>query len=425
MKKLNKFFAILVALAMMATLCVSMAFAETPASAEAYLTKTLTKPNGLSGYNTSYSMTMVQTIEATDTDGYVDTAATITSPITVNANVDKSPADEGSLVGKSGNIFAGAEFEAPGTYEFTVAEVFPTAATYTDQGYAVDPEDSNKFTKDNVTVTLDATNKTVTIVTVGEKKTTTEVYDYSAAVYKVYAGVASYEDATGTHYYIESIAVKDENGEKVPFGEPGDGEENGFNFENKYNKTVETTPTGVTEDEDGDEDKDGSSLYIEKEVTIKAGTEGTIDTDKEFRMTVSVTFPTNATMDEYTAIVVDAAGDPVAGKSYIFDADNLTQAISIRHTDRIVFTEIEYGAKYTVSEDAYPGYETKSGEVTTAELITDSDSNGTKIVNEYDKDKDPATGLSISNLPFIVLALVAIGGLVAYVVVRRKSEDNA
>ena len=56
------------------------------------------------------------------------------------------------------------------------------------------------------------------------------------------------------------------------------------------------------------------------------------------------------------------------------------------------------------------------------------------IDSVYIKDKDgkrtiektvTSTGILISNLPYIALALVAIGGLVAYVVVRRRNADEA
>ena len=82
------------------------------------------------------------------------------------------------------------------------------------------------------------------------------------------------------------------------------------------------------------------------------------------------------------------------------------------------------GASYVVNEASYPQYTTQDNMGTNAVYINDK-SNAKAFTNKYDETKDPETGLSIANLPFIVLALVAVGGLVAYVVVRRKSEDNA
>ena len=92
--------------------------------------------------------------------------------------------------------------------------------------------------------------------------------------------------------------------------------------------------------------------------------------------------------------------------------------------EKLVFTNMSVGASYVVNEASYPQYTTQDNMGTNAVYINDK-SNAKAFTNKYDETKDPETGLSIANLPFIVLALVAVGGLVAYVVVRRKSEDNA
>ena len=59
----------------------------------------------------------------------------------------------------------------------------------------------------------------------------------------------------------------------------------------------------------------------------------------------------------------------------------------------------------------------------------ENNKNAVEWTNENTKDagdNDPGTtGILVSNLPYIALALVAIGGLVAYVVVRRKADDEA
>lgn len=92
-----------------------------------------------------------------------------------------------------------------------------------------------------------------------------------------------------------------------------------------------------------------------------------------------------------------------------------------------MFNDIDYGAKYIVTEDDYTaiGY-TASGEVENAAVVSDSTANAADVTNTYDDDKDETkTGITMNNLPFIVLALVALGGLVAYVVVRRRNADEA
>ena len=403
MKKLNKFFAVLVALAMMATLCVSMAFAaDTHAQtggtkdnpAKATMTKTLVMPNGITDPQKTFTFDFVQTIEATDSDGYVDDAAvtngTFTKTITP-ATETTATDDEGTLVGEANDVFAGIDWPKAGVYEFTVTEEYPTGAA----------ETIETKTNDN-------------------KTTTTETYKYSKAEYKVYVGVAS---DNGT-LYVESISAKqtkDDNGNeiqnptKVDISDPTDGTANGFNFKNNYNKTVNNIPQGTTDDPTGG--IDGDSLYIEKTITNKDESAVTDEQKaKEFRMNVTVTFPANGTMTEYKA--------KVGSTEYTFTKTDATKVVPLKYGERLVFTDIEIGATWTVTEDSYPAYEATYA-TTNNGLVKDSAENDTVVTNTYDKDKDPATGLSINNLPFIVLALVAIGGLCAYVIVRRKSEDNA
>ena len=47
------------------------------------------------------------------------------------------------------------------------------------------------------------------------------------------------------------------------------------------------------------------------------------------------------------------------------------------------------------------------------------------VTNNLDDTQIQPEGILISNLPYIALALVAIGGLVAYVVIRRRNADEA
>ena len=112
-----------------------------------------------------------------------------------------------------------------------------------------------------------------------------------------------------------------------------------------------------------------------------------------------------------------------------------TKEITLKHNQRLVFTDLDVGATYTVAETEDAGYTAayvKTAEGTAAASVTGLSTNGTitekddsvAYTNTSKKDSKP-TGILISNLPYIALALVAIGGLVAYVVVRRKADDEA
>lgn len=413
MKKLNKFFAILVALAMMATLCVSMAFAADTnaitggtkdAPAQATLTKTLTMPEGVTNPNKEFTFNFAQTIQDTTADGfvddgYVDAAAAVNNIKITPTTKTTDTTDEGTVVGEFNNVFGTVTWPKAGVYEYTVTENYPEGAT-----------------------------ETITDTINDGKTTITETYKYSKAEYKVYVGVAS---DNGT-LYVESISVKqtkDDNGDpinpavKVPATDPTEGSANGFNFKNEYNKTVKNTPQDPTQDPDNE--TNGDSLVVEKKIVNKDGSDVTTEQKaKAFRVNVTVTFPANGTMTEYVGKVGET--------EYKFkkaEPATLTQVVELKAGERLVFTDIEYGATYKVVEDAYPAYTASYDKDASQNALTVNDDkndvNGSVITNNYDKDKDPATGLSIANLPFIVLALVAVGGLVAYVVVRRKSEDNA
>ena len=80
--------------------------------------------------------------------------------------------------------------------------------------------------------------------------------------------------------------------------------------------------------------------------------------------------------------------------------------------------ETDSRASETAGEAMYQ----KSGEQKTNLPVTATEQTIT-IVNKY--QSTPTEGVLMANLPYIVLALVAIGGMVAYVVVRRRNADEA
>ena len=108
--------------------------------------------------------------------------------------------------------------------------------------------------------------------------------------------------------------------------------------------------------------------------------------------------------------------------------------------DYIEFTEIPVGATYSVAEttdEDYAASYKKTVNGTTDENATNytgaiagdvtAGKDKVELTNNCTKTDDDVKpeGILISNLPYIALALVAIGGLVAYVVVRRRNADEA
>ena len=422
MKKLTS---ILIALAMMVVLAVP-AFAATASKSSAVgtdatvgLTKTLTVPVGTTIPSDTFSFAIARVTDngegenATNYD-VTTTVTGITSPTTAKAAPNagtEATATTATQIINYADVLSGAKFNAAGVYAFDVTEVKPTT------GY-----EAPNFTR----TTTDE-----------DGVVTTETIKYSQAEYRLIVGVASYTKDDGTTgYYIDTIqavqTVADDgtpiNPATKPEGDlnPATGEAGAINFTNNYLKSKQNPdPVGGEEEEPKTPDPtDGKTLFISKEITCEDAT-ATIDNDKVFQMTSTVTFPAGATAYKYQ--IVKADGTPVGAEQTLTKPANSNSkqfTFELKNGERLVFTDIAIGATWTVEEADYPAYEA-SGEQTTASLVKDTAQNKSEIKNAYDPDEDPATGLSINNLPFIVLALVAIGGLCAYVIVRRKSEDNA
>ena len=102
--------------------------------------------------------------------------------------------------------------------------------------------------------------------------------------------------------------------------------------------------------------------------------------------------------------------------------------VQLSDTDKVVFTKIAEGTKYTVEEtDSRVG---TAPEQYTVEYTNDTGAiaktaNSATVTNTSNQEEETPTGILINNLPYIALALVAIGGLCAYVIVRRKADDEA
>ena len=389
MKKLNKLVAILVAMAMILSLGIISAFAaDVNETGKAYFTKTWDAPEGVKTPAQTFSFTVVQ-----DKEAGVNNTATIQGQ-----NISYAAEETGTK--SSTDLLAGQTWKdandkvVPGVYVYTVKETIPDAAV------------DNKVVE--------------TVKTNNDKTTTTKTTTYSDKTYTMKVYVDKNGNVTGVVVTEEGQDQKKTSDEPTT-GEDGKVQANGFNFRNTYSEKVENTPNGTIPDEPGD--KDGASAYVEKKVT--AENEALIDDNQEFGFSTTVTFPEIDPADSYTAKIVKADGTSAGKADVVFTKAEPTKTYNLKNGERLVFTNIDLGATYTATETtkAIDGYTYKSGEVTDPETITAA-KNGAQIINNYDKATTPE-GILISNLPYIALALVAIGGLVAYVVVRRRNADEA
>ena len=386
---MKKLISILVALAMMATLCVSMAFAaDDDKVTTAPITKELVVPEGTAipaGAEATFTFTNAK-VNGAAPEANDPSIATQTLDLTTGGTkTTDATANTDTYAYTIADVLAGKTFARPGVYEWDVEE-----ATFV-------ADDGNADTEDHL-------NK--------------DTSKYKMVVKVVY-------DDEG-NLVIDEVIIK-EGTDDPQGGDPTwTKTDDGLAFENAYytttgNDTIDPDDPSDPDDpvDPGDETQDDEGLSVDKQVT---GTYG--DKNTPFEITVNLALPQIPGADTAEAVIRRADGtmENVA----IQNGDNV---IALKHGEKLVFTKLAEGTKYTVVEtDSRKGTAveqyTATGEVTTAAAIVKG-TNAATITNKSNQDDITPTGILINNLPYIVLALVAVGGLCAYVIVRRKNEENA
>ena len=376
MKKLNKLFAILVAMAMVLSLSVVSAFAATTIEdgAGPTATKKLIVPKGADIPSTA-TTTIYTTLKTIDGVPTTDTSknVTVTIPLSTlsgNYYVGKTTSGQNDIYYyETGDLLGGKTF-AGGTYIFEVAEK--------DYDVADDIPETviNHETPDTTTYTM-----------------------------KVYVG----NDGTVKKVTVYDGETKKDIIKEIPADDTATAEANGVKFTNKWyqelkSNSFETAPFG-----------------LKKVVEL---TDGLGDQNTDFTMNVSFTLPTDTGATEAKYIIYkdgQASAEQTTTGGTIAD-------LALAHNEYIYFTSIPVGSLVTATEtdpraEANGSY-TKSYSVdVNEETLTADGGLNTTVTNKYKTVSDE--GILISNLPYIALALVAIGGLVAYVVIRRRNADEA
>jgi hypothetical protein len=203
---------------------------------------------------------------------------------------------------------------------------------------------------------------------------------------------------------IDQVAVINPQGEKAdPTDEPedtdGDGvvETKGFSFVNNYEKTVSNHEEPGENPGDDPVSKAGA-FDLKKLVAGQYA-----DKDKEFDFNITVELPKNNT-GEYSV---------PATKKLSHNGESLNVA------------KLPIGTKITVTEAAVDGY--------TAGWESSADGNATtvlvgekgayiKCTNTFDDNSTTPTGIIINNLPYVLIILLAIGGIVLFARKRRCEQ---
>ena len=372
MKKLNKLFAILVAMAMVLSLGVVSAFAEVAPtnSSGAIATKKLTVPQNAT-IPTGAKVDIVVTPVSHDGVAISNPTA-IPHEIKLDGTyVAKDTEDNKDIYYFATDNLVPGNYTAGGVYTYNVTE----------SGYDMKTTDSatvvNHTTAGGGTYTMN--------VYVDPEGNVTKVTVYDGETKKNITTSTSEEDVKA----------------------------NGVKFENTWTQELKgTTP-------------ENAKFTVKK--TVEANSEGLADKTTPFSMKVYVDLPAGetATYKVKRASTEDAEA--------LVPANGIIE-VSLADKDELYFTNIPAGAiVYALEDDNRANPENasatyvKSGELLEANKVTLTSAAATDThvtINNTRKDVQD-TGILMSNLPYIVLALVAIGGMVAYVVVRRRNADEA
>ena len=168
---------------------------------------------------------------------------------------------------------------------------------------------------------------------------------------------------------------------------------------------------------------ESGTLAITKEVTGNLG-----DQEKEFDVTVTFTAPAGEYVRAPITYIVD-------GEEKVAVAASKTEGwtgskevkISLKHDETITFKNIPEGVTYTVVEADYTGegYDaakyTFSDEGKVVNTGAASDNDDTVLITN-NKEADVDTGVFMDSVPFVVMAVVAVLGVVAITAKKRVQE---
>ncbi len=276
-------------------------------------------------------------------------------------------------------------------------------------------------------------------------------------------------------YYVENngqsgttvkyITVESEDGKVESFIDEDDsedwtdGDDSNFEFKNVY------TVKDGTDDPDPEDptptiDPEEAALKVSKAVTAVEGQTKPAES-ANFPFTITITPAAGQEETVLKAWKIDSTTGAVIGNAatpYLTITGAGSADFTLKDGETLAFANAPAGTRWTVEEtlggaaawnaytpkydvtsagstiagtqvtkDAGAGLSLKTEGETTPQtyLLAANKNDAAAYTNKYDNSINTPTGILISNLPYIALALVAIGGLVAYVVVRRRQDNEA
>ncbi|GLC82675.1 DUF7601 domain-containing protein [Lacrimispora brassicae] len=426
-KKNNELGRRLTAMALAAVMCIGTAqsafavgnaiFGTESQPAEAAITKKLDMPEGTTTPGATFSF-QLSPVSVDDRTAAADLAS---MPAISPVNIAFTSGDTGTvsngtktILKQSGNVFSGVTFPHAGVYVYRVEE-----------------------------------SQSVTGYTPGGNET----YTYSPANYTIAVYI---KNGTGGLYIAaiaSSISVNDSSnqtsnpGEKVdPTPEPGDP-----NITGNYSKIIFTNTYSKTAGGVDPTDPNNHVLTVSKAVSGDYA-----DRTKYFAFQVTATQPGVVSgASTYMAYVLNSSNQVVtsadnssntqtdgSGYSYIKFTSGTPETVSLKHDQKLVFTDLHIGADYVAIESAVEHYTASAAVVVnggTAIGLSNAFDNtalstDTRLIGEFKNSAAftnnyrtiTPTGVIINNLPFIMILILAAGAFAAFVVVKsRKKRGGA
>lgn len=219
----------------------------------------------------------------------------------------------------------------------------------------------------------------------------------------------------------------------------GDGENNGFKFENTYVQEAGTgtNPSNPTPDPNY---TDNGSLKISKNVigNESSDTSFTASTSDKFNFTVNFVFPAGTDKNTLGGVKVDGTDVTING-----DGD---ATLILKHNETKKFTGVPVGTKITVTEDAKANYkgsaavvinnENKTAVVATkfneAIKVWDKAANTGYKLGQTKNTVDvtnrfnnvPTTGIIMNTLPYVLMVALCAAALFGFVAFKRKKVQK-
>ena len=397
MKKFTKKMLAIVAAGAMTMGLAMPAFAagEDTTTKEAYITKVF---NTEVAKNVDFTFSAVQQKNENGVDNLVETKA----DVTINKAEFKTTEGTGTLTKRWAVTFP--EYSEAGKYSYKVTET----------GNSLNLDDQGK-----------------------KEKMLMSRAEYLMDVYVSNTAAGGYEIS---NIIVNKIKNDQGTAEESPVKvDIGDGENNGFKFENTYVQEAGTgtNPSNPTPDSTYTEN---GSLKISKNVigNESSDTSFTASTSDEFNFTVNFVFPAGTDKNTLGGVKVDETDVTING-----DGD---ATLILKHNETKKFTGVPVGTKIIVTEAAKANYKGSAAVVINNEnkvavvatkfneeiKVLDEDANtGYKlgqnkntvdVTNRY--NNVPTTGIIMNTLPYVLMVALCAAALFGFVAFKRKKVQK-